>query len=390
MAEQDAVKPELDFSLVRDDPLYRLQRRLKLIPAGGLGTVRRSVFFALPTWLPLAAWALLSGILFPGENRMTFLQQYGLHVRCLLSIPLLILGEAPLERGVRTVLTEFRRRDILCEADLPRWAEILASTTYQHCNRLSWAGLAALLLVFTVSGGLAREVGWLVSSAELGTDFGSLWFLYVVRPVSIGLLLVWLWRLLLLTGLFWRISHLDLQLAPSHPDRFGGLGMLELLPWCLIPFALAVSGALSGRIAAEMVGLGTSLSSYALMVAVFVAIMVLLLLAPQMAYAPVLLRTRIHGLLEYGELLSRHGRLVRQRWILGRQITEDPLLDAPELGPSVDVNSLYQAVAAINPLAVGLRSLLAAVFATLLPLLPLVLLQFPLTEVLLRLAGALF
>lgn len=56
----------------------------------------------------------------------------------------------------------------------------------------------------------------------------------------------------------------------------------------------------------------------------------------------------------------------------------------------MDVNSLYQAVAAINPLAVGLRSLLAAVFATLLPLLPLVLLQFPLTEVLLRLAGALF
>lgn len=47
----------LDTSLVRGDILYRLQRRVGLIPLEGLGIARRALFWALFAWLPIAVWA---------------------------------------------------------------------------------------------------------------------------------------------------------------------------------------------------------------------------------------------------------------------------------------------------------------------------------------------
>jgi hypothetical protein len=46
------------FSPVDNEPPLRWQRALHLAPAGGLGVIRRAVFFALLTWLPIALWAL--------------------------------------------------------------------------------------------------------------------------------------------------------------------------------------------------------------------------------------------------------------------------------------------------------------------------------------------
>jgi len=47
-----------DISLVRDDPPFRWQRSLGLIPrSGGLGVGRRAVFWTALAWLPIAVWA---------------------------------------------------------------------------------------------------------------------------------------------------------------------------------------------------------------------------------------------------------------------------------------------------------------------------------------------
>ena len=51
----EPVDPSVAPSLV-DDLALRLQRQVGLVPARGLGVVRRAVFFTLLTWLPLVAW----------------------------------------------------------------------------------------------------------------------------------------------------------------------------------------------------------------------------------------------------------------------------------------------------------------------------------------------
>ena len=52
---------EIEFSPVDNELPLRWFRRLHLVPANGLGIFRRAVFFALLTWVPIAAWSLLAG-----------------------------------------------------------------------------------------------------------------------------------------------------------------------------------------------------------------------------------------------------------------------------------------------------------------------------------------
>jgi hypothetical protein len=74
-----------------------------------------------------------------------------------------------------------------------------------------------------------------------GIVFGHSWALLVVRPIFLLLLLAWLWRLALTWVLFARIARLELQLVPSHPDRAGGLGFIQLHPaaFSLVVFTLS-------------------------------------------------------------------------------------------------------------------------------------------------------
>ena len=84
---------EVGISLVRDDLLFRIQRRIGLIPSRGLGIVRRAIFFALLAWLPIAVWAGYTGRALSGVAGEPLLQHFGIHVRFLIAVPLLILGE---------------------------------------------------------------------------------------------------------------------------------------------------------------------------------------------------------------------------------------------------------------------------------------------------------
>ena len=84
---------DMNFSLVQGGPPYRLQQKLGLIPKGGLGIPRRMLFFMLLTWVPIMAWAIVNDRVFAGVVSEPLLQHFGVHVRCLVAIPLLIAAE---------------------------------------------------------------------------------------------------------------------------------------------------------------------------------------------------------------------------------------------------------------------------------------------------------
>src|SRR5262245_58965956 len=88
---QDAA---LDFSLVRGDALFRVQRALGLIPADWLGVVRRAILAVLITWVPIVIAAALANRLWPGSVPEPLLQHFGVHVRFLVAVPLFIIDDA--------------------------------------------------------------------------------------------------------------------------------------------------------------------------------------------------------------------------------------------------------------------------------------------------------
>lgn len=65
------------------------------------------------------------------------------------------------------------------------------------------------------------------------------------------------------------------------------------------------------------------------------------------------------------------------------------LLDAPELGPVADTVSMYEAVARIKPVPLGTQAVVAVVAPALLPMLPVIALEVPVKDTLLKLLGVL-
>jgi hypothetical protein len=82
---------------------------------------------------------------------------------------------------------------------------------------------------------------------------------------------------------------------------------------------------------------------------------------------------------------------VHRRWILGETaVADDPLLQAPELGPVADTLTLYQAVRAMRPVPIGKFSLLAIAVPTLIPIAVLFSIQIPIKDILVKIAATLF
>lgn len=381
-----------ELPLVRGDLLFRLQRAIGLIPAEGLGVGRRAAFYALVAWLPVAAWALVEGRALPGKTAEPLFEHFGIHTRCLVVIPLFILAEATANSIGTQLVRNFLAHGLITDADRPRLRQIRESVARLRDGVLPWVFVAGVIAAWLIAGPGAREVHaliWATDGAGEATPFGAWWFLYVSRAIFLALLLAWLWRIVLWTIALARIARLDLALVPTHADRVFGLGFLERTPAAFMPFLLGLSILLASASAHDVVYHGVDVRALGLQFGVFVGVVVLVMLAPLIAFAPVLARAKRQALAEYGALVARHGRLVRERWIEGKDPPDSGLLKAQEIGPVADTIALYEAVERARTMPIGKRTLVAILVPLALPLLAVAALQIPLGELLLKVLKAL-
>jgi hypothetical protein len=381
------------LSLIDDEPPLHWQRQLGLMPRQGLGTVRRAIGLALVTWLPIALWAAFNGRMLPGRIPEPLLNQYGITMMCLVAIPLLVLGEEVVNRVVAIVLPQFVSSGVVEEGESVRFEAILRGVARLRDHPLPWL----LILAVTVGVSLAAPPGHVALNwarqAGGGVGFGGLWFLWVVRPIYLALLLAWVWRLVLVTLLCRRIARLPLSLVPTHPDRAMGLGFLEELPEGFALWALAMSAVISASWTHELIHRDVELISLKLPFALFTILATLLLVSPLLAFLPKLLVARRQALRDYGALVGRHGRLTRQRWIEGKRL--DPqakavaMLEAPELGPIADTTSLYEAVRNSRRAPISPMALVRVLAPLLLPPLIGLATQIPLRDMLINVGKAL-
>ena len=384
---------DVDFSLVHGGPPYRLQQKIGLIPRRGLGVPRRIIFFMLLTWTPIMGWALVNEHLWAAAVSEPLFQHFGVHVRCLVAIPLLIAAEAVAEAISRRLFPYFVASGLVTDVTKPRFVEILRRAARLRDSRAAAAvmgGLAVLLVWrFTGVGDPVQDdaLAWAVSrDADLPRlGFGGWWFLCVVRPVFTFFLLQWVWRWCLASVVFWCITHLGLQLVPTHPDRAGGLGFLARMPVAFSLVVLAISAVVASHWAHQILYHGAHVAAFTLPLALLVATMLVIFLGPFLLFAPSLGRLKRRSLLEYGALVGEHGRLVRERWILGQPVEDRGLLEAPELGPVTDTVSMYEAVERLRPVPLGKQSLVAVVAPALLPMIPVIAIEVPVKETLIKL-----
>ncbi len=377
----------VDFSLTRNDALMRAQRAIGLVPRTGLGVARRALVFAAVTWLPLAVWALVQGRAVSGNVEEPLLAHFGIHVRALLAIPLLILAEA-VSHGVTTrLMPQFLRAGLVPDSERERFLEVLRSTNRLRERAAPWVVLAGILIAVVLvapSPAANHELVWTEQPAG-GYGFAGFWFSWVLRPIFTALLLVWAWRLVLAFLLCARLARLDLRLVPTHPDGAGGLGFLEALPIAFSPVVLAISVVLASRWSHDVLYHGVHVDSLRMPMIALGVVLLVLFLAPLLPWGRPLRVAKRRAELEYGALVAEHGRLVRRRWILGEDVGDAPILSAPELGPVADTIPLYEATRKMRAVPIGRRSLLAVLLPAALPQVVVLAIEIPIKDLLLGL-----
>lgn len=385
----------LGISLVRGDVLYRLQRKIGLIPPEGQGTAWRCMFWAFFAWLPIAVWAWHSGTLLPtAAVREPLLAHFGIHARFLVAVPLFIIAEGIAQRLATELLPYFPKSGVIPESELPRFRRILENFIKLRDSAMPWVAIVALAVSIATVSDIVRESHEIIWAAgEEGRarplSFGALWFLYVGRPVYLTFLLGWLWRIVLMTLLFRGMASLELVIVPTHPDRAGGLGFLERFPRTFAPVVLAIGTVLASAMAHDIVYHGARVEALQLPMIAFIIAALVIFLFPLFVFTGPLLKARKKALLEYGVLIGTHGRLVEERWIGGKDLQDDAILNAPELGPVADTISLYHSVKNMRPVLLGRASIVPILLAAAAPMIAVLAIQVPVTDILARLLRAL-
>jgi hypothetical protein len=175
----------------------------------------------------------------------------------------------------------------------------------------------------------------------------------------------------------------------SHPDRVGGLGFLEGLAVACAPIVLAISVVLAGRWGHDVLYHGVHVDSLRPLAFAFLATMLTVFNGPLIVLGRNTRTFKRAKLLEYSALVGNHGHLVYRKWILKQDVGEPDILSAPELGPAVDISSIYESVAQMRFAPIGKASLISITAASLLPMLPVVAIEIPIKQMLGSLAGAL-
>jgi len=379
------------FSPIDNEPPLRWQRAVHLAPSSGLGVVRRAIFFALVGWVPIAVWSWAHGRFFHASLGEPLLQHYGVHVRCLVAIPLMIIAEATLHNAALRYLPQFIRSGLVDDATRPAFEAAISDIRRWRDATLPWLSMIGAALAWTLADRVTNhvdEMSWAVdATGALG--FGGVWFAYGVRPVFLALLFGWLWRIVLMVAVFVKLARLNLSFVPAHPDRAGGVGFVERLPMAFAPVSFALSSVLASHWAHRIVYHGQAVASLRMPAIAFTVVWSLLLLAPLLPLSPSLYRAKLAALPSYAAMVAEQGRAVRRRWIDGTSKADAALLEPEGIGVTCDAAAMYGQVRSMRLLPIGKQSLVAILLPIAVPMLIAAALQIPIKTLLLGLVKTL-
>lgn len=394
MTTEAPVQESQDFSLVLGGPLYQLLRRLGLIrpPLQRVGP--RMIVITAVAWLPLAVLTLVDGTFFGGV-KVPFVRDVEVQARLLASLPLLIAAEVVINSRITGIIQQFLERGIVTPTTRPRYQAILDSAVRARNSIPIEVGMA--LLVFVLGNFLwqhavsVHQNAWYATASgdEFVYTLAGRWYAFVSVPIVQFILLRWYFRLAIWCWILWQLSRLDLSLIPTHPDRSCGLGFLGGVVFAMAPFLMAHTCFLAGYLANQILYNGQKLPDHKLDIGAVILLLLLVTLGPISVFAPRLSRARLMGLRHYGRLASDYVLAFDRRWISERPLGEDSLLGSADIQSLADLANSFQVIQGIRLVPFGRETLVPLVAIIAIPLLPLGLTMFSLTELVHRLIGLL-
>jgi hypothetical protein len=378
-----------EVSLVRGGPFYRGQELVNLVTGERWNLGRRIALAVGLGWLPLILITLLSR-----PNTLAgLLTDYAVNARMLFAVPALLAGQILMERTFITIVQQIRKTELLSPPELAKMDLAIASLL-----RLRNSVAAEVIIVVLVYLHLATMAGsrmgiagaWALSDVGAGLHLSPTgWYYALVSQLLYQFLLgISAWKWLIGSCFLFRLSRLDLQLVPTHPDQHGGLGFLGMAPMGIVPTVFVVCAAIGSTWRTEILKHEAHLLNFKLDAIVLVVIVLVVAMGPLLLFVPRLIRLRRQGILQYGILGQLQSVEFHKKWILNLKGQEDDFLAAPEVSTLTDFSASYENVEKLQPFPLDLGTLGGVVLAIVVPILPVVVAEIPFITVLKALLNA--
>ncbi len=369
-------RPQVEEFSLLGGPLHRLGARCALV-RGSTNTVALGLALGWGPWLVLVFLALAQG-----ATKIFALPVIAVHARLLLALPLLFVAETALDAKFREFVVLLVRSGAAGERALPELETVVGRLLRWKNSWLpdatSLIGAAALSLLW-VQMRVTGESAYESSQALAAMPLAAAWYWFFCLPLFRFLIFRWAWRLAFWWVLLWRLAKMDLELAPDHPDRAGGLGYLDIVHMRFASLALAISIMVSATFAEDIASGRTTLA--AIYPALFATLLidVVLFVAPLCVFAFRLRACQEKGLRDYTALSFRYVGAFERKWIRGEG-PQETLLGTPDLQSLADLANSFTVVRTMRLAPISVRLFVFTGAAALAPMALLLLFDYPLAQ----------
>jgi hypothetical protein len=383
-----------NYDISEDGIFFKLARRKRFLN----NPFKLVVIVLLIVWFPLLLLSLYEGTLYSGVE-IPFLNDIAMQIRILVALPLLVLLKNSISNKL-TSATKHLCTTLLIQEERQYMMDKVLPTVRKLTNS-NLTEIVLLLLVFAstvsmVQGGVYTSLSgenstWMTSLSKgyLSLSMAGRWSVFVTLPVIQFFIANWIWRYIVWMLFLFRFSKANLNLLPTHADNAGGLGIVMLAQRSFTVVFVAIGFIFSGELISQLILNPESFELIRNEALGFIILSTLILILPSAFFIQKLATVRTQGLVNLGKLSTALSNKFEQEWVNDQPV--DKVLEKREIDPSlvIDYNSIYESFHRLNIVPVTTNDLLGIAGFLFVPFVPILFVQFSVTELLQRIAGTL-
>jgi hypothetical protein len=366
---------EMEFVLIKGGILNRIFAATGLADPTFPKIITRTLALVIITWLPMLILSIIEKTAWNPALKIPFLLDIATNVRFVVCLPLLIIVEKTINDRMSETARYFGQAGLLPPERAGEYRSAIKKTD-DLCRSFIPEIVIIIIVILSVVSSKSIQLNIdpsIASWQREGTSrtIACWWYNAVSHPIYRFFMFRWLWWLIVWTIFLWRMSRLDLQLTPTHPDNAGGLGFVGVSQsrWGALCFiiSLQVSSFISGKVFLE----GASLQEYQWLMVGFVVLLSALFFAPLLLFTPQLIKTKRKGLFEYGALAEKYTSSFDNKWITKKGEGAESLLGTPDIQSLADLANSFSVIEETRAVIFNKQDVIYLAILSAIPFLPL-------------------
>jgi hypothetical protein len=356
--------------------------------------LRRVLIIIAVGWVPLMVLCLIHTLLHKDATATMFFGDMAVHARLLLAAPLFVLAEYVVLPRLEAIREHFADASLIAEEDHERF-QVAVQKCHRMSARLQYSGeiaFCAYALAFIMVAVAPRQdlPTWQLAMDGYSLSLAGWWHLVISLPLLLGLILGWLWRLVIWARFLAAVARLGVRMVAAHPDKAGGLQFVAYSPRLFAPVGLAMSIVVAGTMANGALHHGISPLDHPAIPVVTAAVIAILFLSPPLIFTRLLVTAWRQAVFKYGDLATRMGKAFEEKWMGPEAHLDSSALSDPDFSSTTDLYSIVANVYSMRPTLFDYQAAIGIIVAALLPFVPVLLIVIPLKTLSKELIGLLF